>query len=147
MKEILDNPRAEIDAIDVELLRLLNLRAAIALKVGEAKRHVDTSLCDPNREQEVIDRLSQQNQGPLTDQSITSIFQRIMDECLHIQQRTFHQTTEDKDKTKLPLADLVNNSRVAFLGEPARRDAAPETGADHHVIEVVRSRGRQAAAA
>ncbi len=34
MNEKKDNPRAEIDAIDDELLRLLNERAAIALRVG-----------------------------------------------------------------------------------------------------------------
>jgi transcriptional regulator of acetoin/glycerol metabolism len=56
-----ENPRAEIDAIDNKLLRLLNKRAAIALRVGEAKRRIDTSLCDPSREQEVLTRLSAEN--------------------------------------------------------------------------------------
>ncbi len=83
MKEGINNPRAEINAIDAELLRLLNERVKIALKVGEFKRRDDVSLCDPNREQEVLESLCQQNAGPLSEQNVTSIFQRIMDECLH----------------------------------------------------------------
>jgi Chorismate mutase type II len=46
MKETTDNLRAAIDSIDDELLRLLNNRAELALKVGAAKRRGDTSLCD-----------------------------------------------------------------------------------------------------
>lgn len=117
MNEPLNNPRAEIDAIDAELLRLLNERAAIALKVGEVKRQVDTSLCDHNREQEVINRLCRENAGPLDDRNVASIFQRIMDECLHLQQRTFRGAAERQNKSVLPLENLEKKARVAFLGE------------------------------
>ena len=55
MKPKINSPRAEIDAIDSEILRLLNKRAAIALRVGAAKKDVDTSLCDPKRETEVLE--------------------------------------------------------------------------------------------
>ena len=74
MIEISD-PRAEIDAIDSELLRLLNRRAEIALRVGAAKAGRDTSLCDPKREREVLARLSGENPGPFDDESIENIFQ------------------------------------------------------------------------
>ena len=44
--EKVNNPRAEIDAIDSQLLRLLNRRAEIALRVGAAKSSGDAALCD-----------------------------------------------------------------------------------------------------
>lgn len=114
--EKIENPRAEIDSIDLELLRLLNRRAAIALQVGAAKKRVDTSLCDHNREREVIERLSQQNPGPLEEENIAGIFQRIMDECLHIQQSAFQEEfkSHNSDQT---LKVLHKEPRVAFLGE------------------------------
>ena len=102
MSEKKDNPRAEIDAIDDELLRLLNERAAIALRVGEVKRRNDTSLCDHHRESEVLTRLRGQNFGPLDEQNVTSIFQRIIDECLHIQQRAIHPSA-DIDVAETPI--------------------------------------------
>ncbi len=112
-----NNPRAEIDAIDDELLRLLNRRAAIALQVGKVKRRDDTSLCDHHREREVLDRLCLQNSGPLDEQNVTSIFQRIIDESLHIQQRAFPVTAADVKTDKARSTSLVEQERTAFLGE------------------------------
>ena len=116
MSEKEDNPRAEIDAIDDNLLRLLNNRAAIALRVGEVKRRNDTSLYDHNRELEVLDRLRRQNSGPLDEQGIKSIFQRIIDECLQVQQRAFHPPA-DVDGAETPTKNFSGSERVAFLGE------------------------------
>ena len=114
MNEKKDNPRAEIDAIDDELLRLLNERAAIALRVGAVKRRNDTSLCDPQREREVVARLIGQNSGPLDEQNITNIFQRIIDESLQVQQRAYQPPAEnDGSMTN----SIDENGRVAFLGE------------------------------
>lgn len=116
-KEIND-PRGEIDAIDRELLRLLNRRAEIALRVGEAKAESDASLCDPSREREVLDRLSAANQGPFDDHSITNIFQRIIDESLQLQQdRTRRSANETWEKSLKPSMPVSGGSRVAFLGE------------------------------
>lgn len=114
-KRRIEDPRAEIDAIDSDLLRLVNRRAEIALQVGEAKSKVDTSLCDPGREREVLARLSAANAGPFDDQSIANIFQRIIDESLHLQQRAFRtQSAETKRKTN---RRIEGKACVAFLGE------------------------------
>jgi prephenate dehydratase/chorismate mutase len=117
MTEKKGNPRAEIDAIDDELLRLLNKRAAIALRVGETKRQDGASLCDHNRERDVLTRLCGQNPGPLSEQNILNIFQRIIDECLHIQQRAFHISPANTDKTQLNIKNIAGKGRVAILGE------------------------------
>ena len=87
----INNPRAEIDAIDGELLRLLNKRAEIALRVGAAKTNAEASLCDPIRERDVLSRLRQENKGPFDEHSIDNIFQRIIDESLLLQQKVRHR--------------------------------------------------------
>jgi prephenate dehydratase/chorismate mutase len=113
----INNPRAEIDRIDSEILRLLNQRAEIALRVGAAKTVVDTSLCDPKRESEVLTRLQQENPGPFDEHSVASIFQRIIDESLHLQQKTYRRPSETGTETKSGVAGLEAQSRVAFQGE------------------------------
>ncbi len=113
----INNPRAEIDRIDGEILRLLNERAKIALRVGAAKTVVDTSLCDPKRESEVLTRLAKENSGPFDEQSIENIFQRIIDESLHLQQKTYRKPMEFAEETKSEIAHLEGKSRVAFQGE------------------------------
>jgi len=117
MKESTDNPRAAIDRIDDELLRLLNDRAALALKVGEVKRRVDASLCDNQREREVLARLCQQNSGPLDDNSLTNIFQRIIDECLQVQLRAFESPAAGGVRVEVKPAYPAGEARVAFQGE------------------------------
>lgn len=113
----IENPRAEIDAIDSEILNLLNRRAEIALRVGAAKTVVDTSLCDPKRESEVLERLARENAGPFDEQSISNIFQRIIDESLHLQQKNFRRPADAAEETKAEIENLKARSRVAFQGE------------------------------
>lgn len=112
---IINNPRAEIDAIDTEILNLLNKRAAIALRVGAAKTKVDTSLCDPKRENEVLDRLTKENAGPLEAKAVENIFQRIIDESLHLQQKTYRKPFETAEN--IAPENLEKKARVAFQGE------------------------------
>lgn len=113
----INNPRAEIDQIDAELLRLLNKRAEIALRVGAAKTSVETSLCDPNREREVLSRLRQANNGPFDEHSIDNIFQRIIDESLQLQLKTYKAPFENSEPPENEVMRLSGTSRVAFLGD------------------------------
>jgi chorismate mutase len=77
--------RSEIDGIDNELLGLLNKRASLAVKVGQSKRLTDTPLCDPTREQEVIERARKANQGPLDEQAIMELFGCIIRESRRVE--------------------------------------------------------------
>src|SRR5437667_1292955 len=81
----IDEWRSRIDALDGELLRLLNERARIALKVGESKKEAGASLCDHTREREVIERLCAANDGPLDDRAIVELYRAIIDESRRIQ--------------------------------------------------------------
>jgi len=72
--------RVEIDALDDELLRLLNARAELAIKVGESKRSAGLSVRDGAREREVIERARRANAGPLDAQAVARIFRRIIHE-------------------------------------------------------------------
>ncbi len=116
-KGTINNPRAEIDAIDGELLRLLNKRAEIALRVGAAKTSVETPLCDSRREKEVLSRLRMKNAGPFDEHSIDNIFQRIIDESLLLQQKTYKKPFENSRHTETEASLLTGKSRVAFLGD------------------------------
>jgi len=80
--------RAEINAIDSELLRRLNKRARLAVKVGEKKKAVGLSVCDPLREREVIERASMANAGPLDERAVVKIFRRIIFESKRIEAQT-----------------------------------------------------------
>lgn len=69
--------RAKIDNIDKQLLTLLVERMDIAVEVGKLKQTIDMVVKDPNREQEIIDRLSTLTNNPLTREHISRIFREI----------------------------------------------------------------------
>lgn len=77
--------RKEIDEIDVELLRLLNMRARLALKVGALKQAEHLPFCDPERERTVLQRLQELNPGPLDDRAVDKVFRRIIRESRRVQ--------------------------------------------------------------
>ena len=72
--------RLKIDAIDSELLGLLNQRASLAVKVGQSKRLTGIELYDPAREEEVIERVRKQDPGPLDEQAIVELFSCVIRE-------------------------------------------------------------------
>ena len=77
--------RREIDDIDAELLRLLNMRARLALKVGALKQAADLPCCDPERERNVLQRLQDINDGPLDKRAVNKVFRRIIHESRRVQ--------------------------------------------------------------
>lgn len=76
----LNQLRLEIDRLDDELVKLLNARAEISRKVGEAKRAEDPNpaIYRPEREAHVLRRLREANPGPLPDDAISRIYHEIM---------------------------------------------------------------------
>jgi len=73
--------RERIDAVDREMLALLNRRAALALEVGELKKHEGSAVFRPEREAQVIDGLKGLNAGPLQTPSVAPIWREIMSAC------------------------------------------------------------------
>lgn len=93
--------RAEIDAIDSELIRLLNMRARLAIKVGELKRDAGLSICDREREHEVIERACQANSGPLDENAIIRLFQCIIRESRLVEARAQGERSVARQKAEL----------------------------------------------
>jgi chorismate mutase/prephenate dehydratase len=73
--------RQRIDAIDRELLALLNRRAELALQVGHLKKAEGSPVFRPEREAQVIDGLKGINPGPLATDSVAPIWREIMSAC------------------------------------------------------------------
>lgn len=77
--------RVQIDAIDQQLLRLLNDRALVAEKVGEVKKREGTAFFRPDRVAQVIDKIQNANPGPLRDAHVADIWREIMSACLALE--------------------------------------------------------------
>jgi len=87
--------RKKIDEIDRSLVRLLNERARCAVEIGKIKRQNGLPIQEPHREQEVLQQAFEANQGPLTNQAVERVFERIVEEGRDLQKRLF----EEKEKS------------------------------------------------
>ena len=81
----LANLRGQIDAIDKQLLVLLNNRAQVAEKVGDVKKREGTPFFRPDRVAKVIKQIQHANQGPLKSEHIASVWREIMSACLALE--------------------------------------------------------------
>lgn len=72
--------RENIDSVDTVLVKLLNQRAKWALEIGDVKHGVGLPIYMPDREAKVLARVMERNRGPLPEDAIRRLFERIIDE-------------------------------------------------------------------
>jgi len=70
--------RTQIDTIDRELVGLLNKRAAAARAIGELKRQTSLPIYEPRREAQILQNVSEANEGPLPDAKLHYIFEHVI---------------------------------------------------------------------
>ncbi|WP_164997335.1 chorismate mutase [Coxiella burnetii] len=82
------NCEKKIDEIDYQIHDLLNLRASYALKIAKVKVAEEgelTKFYRPEREAEILERITAHNKGPLSAKAIAIIFKTIMKKCRDLQ--------------------------------------------------------------
>jgi chorismate mutase/prephenate dehydratase len=74
----LDELRKQIDALDEQIVQLLNQRAKIVVEIGKIKAALGTPIYAPDRERAVLDKVRKANCGPLPASTIEAIYRELM---------------------------------------------------------------------
>ena len=77
--------RQQIDALDRQLLDMLNQRAHLAEQVGDIKRAEGSPFFRPDRVAQVLEKIQQLNPGPLKNNHVAAIWREIMSACLALE--------------------------------------------------------------
>jgi chorismate mutase len=85
--ESLDDWRARIDTLNAQLVKLLNERARCAEQIAAFKGRAGLPIFDSQREKAVLETVSAQNVGPLSDEALHRIFNCIMEEHRLLQEQ------------------------------------------------------------
>jgi chorismate mutase len=96
----IDELRRKIDALDERLVVLLNTRAACALELGRLKEALGLDVYQPDRERAVLAQVRRLNQGPLDDDAMTRLFERIIDEARRLERMAKEQGQHDAVRLK-----------------------------------------------
>ena len=81
----LEKCRVLIDDVDRRIVALLNERTRVVENIGRVKRQTQMPIYEPKREDQVFANISASNRGPLTEEAVRRIFERIIDEMRMIQ--------------------------------------------------------------
>jgi chorismate mutase len=96
--------RRKIDEVDTAVLKLLNVRADMALEIAKLKSVEGIGLRAPQREREIVERMQAANPGPLDAAAIAKIYETIVNQCIRAQEQ----------------------SRSAVAGSPSRKGAVQD---------------------
>jgi chorismate mutase/prephenate dehydratase len=77
--------RQSIDKLDAQIVRLLNERTRHVLQIGELKIQAGEEIYVPHRERAVLQRICKLNHGPITGESLRSIYREIMSSALSLE--------------------------------------------------------------
>jgi chorismate mutase len=81
----LEESRRKIDAIDTEILILLNRRAEVSKEIGVLKFTAGMPITDTQREDDIIRRIGRENDGAMRDNAVVGIYRAILQESRRIQ--------------------------------------------------------------
>src|SRR5204863_4160096 len=74
----LEDLRCQIDALDDQIVPLLNARAQIVVEVGKLKQQSGVPIYAPDREKAVLEKVRALNEGPLADRSLEAVYRELM---------------------------------------------------------------------
>ena len=76
--------RVQIDALDAKIQALISERAGLAGVMRASKGQLDNAVdyYRPEREAEVLRRVLERNEGPISDKEMLRLFREIMSVCL-----------------------------------------------------------------
>lgn len=82
----LESLRKKIDSIDEEMLDALNRRAELVLEVARIKRGRNAKFYSPQREKEIIERLTGLNKGPFPNDALKTVYREILSASLSLEE-------------------------------------------------------------
>lgn len=154
----LDELRKGIDALDEQILRLLNDRMDIVAKIGALKDKNQVQIYRPERERAIITRLNALNKGTLSGKMIEAIYQEIFAVSRNLEQPQSvaylgpegsytHQAAMSRfgvASLYLPLATIedifkaLSHKEVKYAVVPIENNTAGAVGATYDSLSVFR---------
>src|SRR5471030_1551758 len=77
--------REKIDALDKQLVTLINERLALAAEIGKIKRKEGGQIYVAEREDAVLRKVAKQNEGPIKNEALQAIYREIMSAAIALE--------------------------------------------------------------
>ena len=123
--------RERIDAIDKEIVALLNERAQIALEIGRVKEQTGRrTVRDAQREAEVLERVTSTSAGLFPEPELVALYRKLIAATRRVQHAQRRAATPDTTATveaEAPGGADAHAGAATDLGPDAQPDREPGT--------------------
>lgn len=119
MSNQLEKMREELDQLNLQILDLINRRAALSKEIGQLKLAQGTNKFDPERERDMLNLITENNQGPFDDSTVQYLFKQIFKASLDLQKVSSQKTLLVSRKKKIDDTVIqLDNVQVGVAGQP-----------------------------
>lgn len=115
----LEQLREKVDAVNLQILSLINERASVIQEIGKVKEKQSMNRYDPLRERHMLDLLKDNNNGPLDQKTVDHIFKEIFKSALDMQEEDTRQTLLVSRKKKAEDTVIDINGEKIGQGTPS----------------------------
>jgi 3-deoxy-7-phosphoheptulonate synthase/chorismate mutase len=117
--------RAQVDEINLQILDLLNQRARLASAIGKIQQQLGTTFYDPEREAFMLQMLEQANNGPFSNETIKALFREIFRASMALEEkearakiRVQRKTPDERTIITMPDGTQIGNSAFTIISGP-----------------------------
>lgn len=119
----LESLRQQADALNLEILKLINERGAVVKEIGKAKEAQGVNRFDPVRERTMLNRIIESNDGPFENSTIQHIFKEIFKAGLELQEEDHSKALLVSRKKKQKIRSLILKAKKSVT---AIRDSSSD---------------------
>lgn len=119
----LESLRQQADALNLEILKLINERGAVVKEIGKAKEAQGVNRFDPVRERTMLNRIIESNDGPFENSTIQHIFKEIFKAGLELQEEDHSKALLVSGRKKQKIRSLTLKAKKSVT---AIRDSSSD---------------------
>jgi len=124
-RERIQDLRAQVDVINMQLLELLNQRARVVSEIGKLTQQLGTSFYDAQREAEMLTALEMANKGPFSNETIKALFREVFRASMALEEQQAKakirvQRSSPDQRTMIKMADgtELGNGKFQVISGP-----------------------------
>ncbi|MDN7246035.1 bifunctional 3-deoxy-7-phosphoheptulonate synthase/chorismate mutase [Planococcus shenhongbingii] len=115
----LEQLREKVDAVNLQILSLINERATVIQEIGKIKEKQGVNRYDPLRERHMLNLLKENNNGPLAQKTVDHIFKEIFKSALDMQEEDHRKALLVSRKKKPEDTIITINGERIGEGTPS----------------------------
>lgn len=144
MNKELEELRARIDELNMQILNLINERGRLVKEIGRIKGQQGVNRYDPVRERKMLDKILENNDGPFEKSTLQHLFKEIFKASLELQEDDHRKAllVSRKKHPENTVIDIkgtkIGNGEPVFIFGPCAVESYEQVAA---VAEAVKAKG------